>query len=263
MSGYWCYETSRILAVTGAIGVFLFCTAGHSIDNAVQQPNEQPRCAVLLHGLARTHRSMRPVGDYLRENGWQVVNQGYPSRSKPVEELSKMVGVGFARCVQQGVPAHKIDFVTHSMGGLLLRKWVQDTQTEFGRAVMLGPPNNGSELVDRIGATIVFRAYNGPAGSQLGTGANAVWRSLPPVPFELGVIAGVGEERGFLGRHVAAPNDGKVSVASTRVAGMSDHLEVQAGHTFMMNNPEIHRQIGHFLLQGSFADTAATVPEAN
>jgi len=206
---------------------------------------------------------MRPVGDYLRDNGWQVVNQGYPSRRKPLEALSAEVGVAFTRCLEQGVPADRIDFVTHSMGGLLLRKWVQDTQTEIGRAVMLGPPNNGSELVDRIGQTIVFRAYNGPAGSQLGTDASAVWRSLPPVPFELGVIAGFGEEGGFLGRHVAAPNDGKVSVASTRVAGMADHLEVRAGHTFMMNNPVIHQQIKQFLLHGSFVDNAASVPEAN
>jgi len=80
---------------------------------------------------------------------------------------------------------------------------------------------------------------------------------LPSVPFELGVIAGFGEETSFLGRHVAAPNDGKVSVASTRVAGMADHLEVRAGHTFMMNNPEIQAQITHFLVHGSFAGTAA------
>lgn len=256
MSGFWCYKTQHVAALVCAVTVLLFCTAGQTIDKTMQQLKEQPRCAVLLHGLARTHRSMRPVGDYLRDKGWLVINQGYPSRSKPLEELSQEVGVGFARCLEQGVAADRIDFVTHSMGGLLLRKWVQDTQTEFGRAVMLGPPNNGSELVDRIGATLVFRAYNGPAGTQLGTDANAVWRSLPPVSFELGVIAGFGEEGGFLGRHVAAPNDGKVSVASTRVAGMSDHLKIRAGHTFMMNNPEIHHQISHFLLHGSFADSA-------
>lgn len=217
----------------------------------------QNRCAVLLHGLARTSRSMQPVGDSLRAAGWQVVNQGYPSRSEPVETLSKAVGAGFERCLALGVPAERIDFVTHSMGGILLRQWVHDTGTTFGRAVMLGPPNNGSELVDRIGNTILFRTYNGPAGSQLGTDDNAIWRRLPRVSFELGVIAGFGEEHGFLGRHVAAPNDGKVSVASTRVDGMSDHLALRAGHTFMMNNVEIHRQIRQFLLHGRFVHDAA------
>ena len=210
------------------------------------------RCVVLLHGLARTWRSMRPVAKALSSAGWQVVNQGYPSRSAKVEELSQYVEAAFNECRSLVASDRDIDVVTHSMGGLLLRQWSKESSTAFGRAVMLGPPNQGSELVDRIGETIAFRIVNGPAGGQLGTGPEAVWRRLPAVNFELGVIAGRGEEGGYLGRHVAAPNDGKVSVASTRVDGMKDHITLAATHTFMMNNPKVISQTMHFIEQGQF-----------
>lgn len=210
------------------------------------------RCVILLHGLARTWRSMRPVGKALGAAGWQVVNNGYPSRSATVEELSGHVATAFDECRDLVASDRDIDVVTHSMGGMLLRQWAKESSTNFGRAVMLGPPNQGSELVDRIGETIPFRLVNGPAGRQLGTDAEAIWRRLPAVGFELGVIAGRGEEGGYLGRHVASPNDGKVSVESTRVDGMKDHLVLDVGHTFMMNDAIVHKQIKSFLLEGRF-----------
>ena len=45
------------------------------------------RRVVLLHGLARTARSMRPMEKYLKKNGFIVHNINYPSRKKPIEEL--------------------------------------------------------------------------------------------------------------------------------------------------------------------------------
>lgn len=211
------------------------------------------RCVLLLHGLARTSRSMRPVAKVLREAGWQVVNRGYPSRSATIQTLSAEVAAGIAECRSYVDASLRIDVVTHSMGGLLLREWAAETHLTIGRAVMLGPPNQGSELVDRLGRTLAFRLYNGPAGIQLGTDVDAHWRRLPAVNFELGVIAGSGGEHGLLGRHVAAPNDGKVSVASTRVAGMQDHATVRVGHTFMMGNASVQTQIKTFLASGKFA----------
>lgn len=242
-------------------------TSGRAADLPQSQIKAKPqmqfgseRCVVLLHGLARTWRSMRPVGNALQRSGWHVVNQDYPSRQASVEELSSKVGEAFELCQKKGFDYKQIDVVTHSMGGILLRHWVKTTGVDFGRAVMLGPPNAGSELVDRIGDTTLFKAYNGPAGGQLGTDENAVWRRLPAVDFELGVIAGSGEEGGLLGRHVAAPNDGKVSVASTRVAGMKDHIVMQVDHTFMMNNATVHQQIQTFLEHGQFGADVAGKP---
>jgi len=225
-------------------------------DSEVVHPLDNPgvgRCALLLHGLARTKLSMRPVARALKASGWHVVNLGYPSRRGTIEVLSAKVADGIALCLEKVDETSKIDIVTHSMGGMLLRQWHADTHTPIGRAVMLGPPNHGSELVDYLGRTIAFRFYNGPAGRQLGTDAGAHWRSLPAVDFELGVIAGKGSGGSFLGRHVPAPNDGKVSVASTRVQGMEDHISLSVGHTFLMNDERVQLQIISFLARGSFS----------
>jgi len=109
---------------------------------------------------------MRPIARVLRDAGWQVVNRGYPSRSATIETLSAEVAEGVAECRALVARDTQVDVVTHSMGGMLLRQWAADTQPNIGRAVMLGPPNRGSELVDRLGRTIAFRFYNGPAGMQ-------------------------------------------------------------------------------------------------
>ena len=232
--------------------------AGVARDAEVALAQNAPgRCALLLHGLARTSWSMRPLARLLRDNGWQVVNQGYPSRRARIQQLGAYVATGLNRCQTFGVPPERVDVVTHSMGALLLRYWHAKAEVRLGRVVMLGPPNQGSELVDLLGRTAAFRWYNGPAGMQLGTTGDALWRQLPPVAFQAGVIAGKGQERGLLGRHVAGPNDGKVSVASTRVEGMLDHLVVQVGHTFMMGNAEVQRQVLGFLRTGRFLRTPA------
>ena len=205
---------------------------------------------VLLHGLARTRRSFWRMERVLNRSGFRVVNANYPSTRYPIEVLADdAISAALSQC--QG--AQRVHFVTHSMGGILLRQYLSQKPIEnLGRVVMLGPPNQGSEIVDVLGGVPGFKLINGPAGLQLGTSEHSVPNRLGDADFELGVIAGNRTVNLLLSRLLPKPNDGKVSLQSTRLKGMKAHLVLPVTHSFMMQNRKVIEQSIHFLQKGAF-----------
>lgn len=219
--------------------------------STVAQANE---CVVLLHGLARTAESMTALEKRLAGEGYIVVNVDYPSTEHPIEILSELaVGQGIAECESRS--ASRIHFVTHSMGGILVRAYLKANRREdIGRVVMLGPPNQGSEVVDALKDLAVFELLNGPAGLQLGTGRSDIPQTLGPVNFELGVIAGTQSINLLLSTLLPGDNDGKVSVESTKVERMKDFLALPTTHPLMMRNQSVIEQTVFFLRYGQFKE---------
>jgi triacylglycerol lipase len=208
---------------------------------------------LLIHGLARTSRSLGPMGLALRAAGYRVAPVAYPSTKATPEALVAHFAARVAALDLQG-PVHA---VAHSMGALILRDWLaQAAPPGFGRAVLLGPPNHGSELVDRLGEDRhlgpAFRLVNGPAGMALGTVAGSWPNRLPPPAHDMGVIAGTASVSPWFSALLPGPDDGKVTVESTRMAGMADHLVLPVSHTWMMMDPRVIRQVRHFLREGRF-----------
>jgi pimeloyl-ACP methyl ester carboxylesterase len=211
----------------------------------------QADSVILLHGLARSDRSMRKLEMALLEEGYSVHNVSYSSTRKNIERLAEeAIGPALKLC-----PAdRKLHFVTHSLGGILVRQYLMHHEIEnLDRVVMLGPPNKGSEVVDKLGKFPGFRFINGDAGLELGTGEGSVPSRLGAANFDLGIIAGTRSINLILSRMIAGTDDGKVSVESTKLEGMHDHLEMDVTHTFMMRNNKVVEQVIHYLETGRFA----------
>jgi pimeloyl-ACP methyl ester carboxylesterase len=209
-------------------------------------------CVVLLHGMGRTSLSMKRMEWALKGAGYRVVNVSYPSRRQTVEQLSEDY---LQMLMATRVPADvvKVHFVTHSLGGILLREFLaHHTVTNLGRVVMLAPPNHGSQLADALRRHALGRWVLGPAGCQLGTAATDVPQRLGPPTFPLGIIAGDVSLNPFFSRVLPVPNDGKVSVESTKLAGMTDFMVVHSSHTWMMWRAKTLRETAAFLREGRF-----------
>jgi hypothetical protein len=212
-------------------------------------------CVVLIHGLNRSWKAMEPMAEALRLAGYSTANVDYPSQAGPVATLAPMaVETGLIECRESG--ATTVHFVTHSIGGILLR-YSHDAAPipDLGRVVMLAPPNQGSEVIDITRDWPTTEIFAGEAGMQLGTGPDNLPQQLGPVDFELGVIAGTGSINFVMSSMLPEPNDGKVSVASTRVTGMKDFLLVDDDHHHITESEKVIRNTESFLRSGSFVDS--------
>ncbi len=207
-------------------------------------------CVVLLHGLARTSDSMNMLESELQKSGYRVANIDYPSRQKAIEELAEpTINEGLTACSE----ASTVHFVTHSLGGILIRYYLErHSIKQLGYVVMLAPPNQGSEVVDNWQNVPGYKALNGPAGIQLGTHSQSIPNQLGSVDFPLGIIAGNRTFNPILSLSLPNPDDGKVSVESTKVDGMTDFIEVPHTHTFIMRSEQVIQQVIYFLQHGKF-----------
>ena len=214
-----------------------------------------PETVVLLHGLGRTGGSMWWLARSLRREGYRVVTPSYPWRT---QSLEKLAGTWLPAQLAAHADAPRIHFVTHSMGGIVVRAWLREcgAPANLGRTVMLAPPNAGSEIPDRLAGFAPFRWLVGGNGPRLGTAPDSLPRSLGPWPSgagDLGIIAGDRPTPGLVNNWLPAPHDGKVSVASTHLAGERAHVTLPYSHTWLGWHRATAVRVGRFLREGRFA----------
>ena len=218
---------------------------------------------VLLHGILRSKLDMLPLAKYLENNGYYVRNILYPSREKSLEDLSDFVHDNILEWdhYSNDMP---LNFVTHSMGGLITRYYIARRKPQnLGKVVMLGPPNTGSEFADWLTETKIlaplFKSIFGPASAQLLTD----YRHIDDdITYPLGVIAGNVSINPLAPWVLTGEHDGIVPVERTRIEGMADHIVIPATHSFMMFNSDVMEQTLYFLQNGCFLrlqDTQNTI----
>ncbi len=205
---------------------------------------------------------MRRIARRLAAEGYSVDNMDYPSRTDRIEPLALgVIERALERAPSTDDPVH---FVTHSMGGMLVRAYLHRHKLDrLGRVVMLAPPNQGTEVVDyyNLRAPLLgrmLRSVLGPASGQMRTDASALPARLGPANFEVGIIAGTVNRNPVFGPVVwSTPSDGIVPVERTKLAGMTDFLTLPYTHTFIMDKTAVQDQVVHFLQHGRFRREAA------
>lgn len=194
---------------------------------------------------------MRRMAKALGREGYRVHNLGYPSRQAPIEVLSELVERQINKLGLN--PEVKIDFITHSLGGIVLRYLLRDQRPpNLGRVVMLAPPNQGANLANIFEHFPFYKWILGPVGTQIGTGPDSIPNILGPADFEVGIIAGNRSANPFLSTMIPGIDDGRISVESTKLAGMADFLVLPCIHPLIMNDKQVIRQSIHFLAYGCF-----------
>jgi pimeloyl-ACP methyl ester carboxylesterase len=229
-------------------------------------PPMQGRAVVTLHGLAHSRVSMTPLGKYIESRSdYTVFNVGYPSTRCGIEEHAQAL----AKIVEHLDGIREINFVAHSMGNILVRRFLADQTDESAgrrpdgrikRIVMLGPPNHGSILADKLGENGAFKFVLGDSGQQLGR--EWVWteNSLVTPRCEFGIIAGGLGNRHGINPLLPGDNDGVVTVASARLAGARDMVLVPTLHSAMIIDPRVHEYVLRFLTHGHFVSESMRRP---
>jgi len=219
---------------------------------------QSPEVVILLHGLGLNRFAMARLACGLRRDGYRVINLSYDSRRTPLEQLAAGWLPGVLR-IHETDTAPRVHFVTHSMGGILLRLHLRDRRpANLGRIVMIAPPNQGSEVADKLRENPFFRLFTGVNGRRLGTSPESLPRQLGPLHADLGIIAGNRSLNPLFSAWIGRPNDGKVAIDSTRLEGMRDHRIFPISHTWLQYRRPVINAVSTYLRDGHFTPNPPT-----
>ena len=205
--------------------------------------NEQ---VILLHGIARSSNHMKKVAKFLRKNNYTVYNLDYPSTKLKLQDLTEYLHKQISKHIDPNLTVHLIGY---SMGGLLIRMYLNKYKIKnLGKVIQLATPNQGSEVADFLKNFWLYKKIYGLAGQQLTTNQESIKKDMDKkIDYPLGIIAGTQCVDPICYFLLPKPNDGKVSVANTKVTGMTAHTVVNASHLFFPYNKKVHQKILQFL----------------
>ena len=209
------------------------------------------KIVILIHALATSKYFMQPIASYLTKHNFEVYNWDYQSRKFTIPEIASQLQ---DYIILNNLNNYEVNFVTHSMGGIVLRYYAKNYNLNIGNVVMLAPPNNGSEVVDKLKNFYFYKMVFGPAAYSLGTSNDDLVTNLGSVNFNLGVMIGNISYDPLSSIFLPEGNDGKVSIESSKIEGMKEHFVVNSSHITIIFNPNNYKYIYNFLTCGNFSE---------
>ncbi|MEW8525614.1 MAG: alpha/beta hydrolase family protein [Candidatus Thiodiazotropha endolucinida] len=204
---------------------------------------------VLLHGLGRSNIAMWRLAGRLEDAGFDVQRVGYSSISTTTEEVIADITKQIDDCCAN--EKRTVHFVGHSLGGLLIRAYLQENRlTQLGNTVLIGTPNKGTDIADQFKGNCLVELLV-PMATALGTDEKSLPKTLDAPYYPVGVVAGI-YDSGLNEEYLPGRDDGLVPVESTKLDGMRDFIEVESGHSMMRYSEEVAEQTIHFLKKGMF-----------
>ena len=242
----------RTLCLIASFSLLSACNSIPAIPTALNSATVHKECVVLVHGLWRSGWAMRSIANDLHDFEYQTVTISYPSTSMSIPEIAEnYLPPAIEECKQQG--AEQIHFVSHSMGGIIVRQYLQTHHLPLGsKVVMLSPPNQGSELSEKFGDSSWYQQIVGPSGVSLSKKEGGIISTLKAIKEPVGIIAAYRDWSLWPSTWLPKPNDGTVSVESMKLAEMDDFVLINSGHAMMRFDDHTHQQIRYFLSKGEF-----------
>lgn len=238
---------SKIIVITISLIFLTNCSVNTRVINNTHNNGDY---VVVLHAILTNNWYMQSLSNHLSAQGYEVINVNYPSTKYNLQELKSIIIKDIKNHVKDDKPVH---FVGFSMGGLLLRATLNEYRPkQMGRVVHIATPNNGSILADKVKDQELFKLFYGPAGQQLITDQSEFKNIFGEVDYELGVISGSGSYNVFLNGLFDGDHDGRVSVKSTQIKGMKDHIKVKGVHSIMPFLSQVQEQTSNFIKDGRF-----------
>lgn len=220
-------------------------------ETARDKQIEQREVVFLLHGIGKGKMDMAVLHRSLRRQGYEVINWRYPSTRLKLEEIADLLHNDV-----QKYGNRRISFVTHSMGGIVVRTYLKNYRpSQMGRLVMIAPPNQGAYLADVLGNLAPYKIILGPAGQQLRQGENGGCAGAGTPDCDFGIIAGGSGKKFGMNPLVPGDNDGTISVECTKLEGANDFVVLPYAHPVIQMMPRTVRHVVSFLKTGAFEES--------
>lgn len=212
-------------------------------------PAVEKEVVYLLHGLGRSSFAMWVLASRLEDAGFLVNNIGYSSINETPEDILLDVSEQINSSLPEDNQA--VHFVGHSLGGLIIRAYLEDTKVKnLGRVVLIGTPNKGTTLVDYYQDSWWLQMV-GPTALALSTAEDSFPNSIADPYYPVGIIAGISEDNNNEDI-LPGEDDGLVPLESTKVNGMTDIIIIESSHWMLRYDQDVASQTIAFLRHERF-----------